>query len=195
MSFIGYRDFGDRNQFVIEDFSRLDKKNVLKSSLYQKLKNIRTEGGCDEPEDIRGAIKQVLKLKWRSGNKFVVLIADAPTHGKRYYEQSDKRYMKQYDDYPEEDIQDAIKELMMRKIGFIGVEFTNETDKMFKELAEIYKQNGMEIYFALEDMKKLTEETENLDERVRRFMDLVGTKIKETNNSNINSDSKKIKKK
>ena len=29
MSFIGYRDFGDRNQFVIEDFSRLDKKNVL----------------------------------------------------------------------------------------------------------------------------------------------------------------------
>ena len=49
MSFIGYRDFGDRNQFVIEDFSRLDKKNVLKSSLYQKLKNIRTEGGCDEP--------------------------------------------------------------------------------------------------------------------------------------------------
>lgn len=172
MSFVGYRDFGDNDQFVIEDFANIDMKNVLKSSIYQRIKNIKVFGGGDFPEDIRGAIKHALKLKWRSMNKFVVLIADAPTHGKRYCENGD--------DYPEEDIQDAIEELMKRKIGFIGVEFAKETDKMYKELTEIYKHKGMEIYFALEDMKGLIKENKSLDERVRRFMDLVATKIKGT---------------
>ena len=175
MSFVGYRDFGDPDQFVIEEFSNIDMNNVLKSSMYKKIKEIEVSGGGDEPEDIRGAIKNALKLKWRSTNKFVVLIADAPTHGRRYYDGAHGR-----DDYPNEDIQDAIEELMKRKIGFIGVEFASGTDKMYQELAEIFKGKGMSLYYALEDMKKLYAENKDSDQRVRRFMDLVATKIKET---------------
>lgn len=172
MSFVGYRDFGDNPQFVIEDFSNIDMKNVLQSSLYNKIKEIEVSGGGDYPEDIRGAIKKALKLKWRSVNKFIVLIADAPTHGTRYCDQGD--------DYPKEDIQDAIEELIKRKIGFLGVEFASGTDKMYKELAEIFKSQGMSLYYALEDMKKLYDENKDQEERVKRFMDLVATKIKET---------------
>lgn len=172
MSFVGYRDFEDSEPFVIEDFSNIDMQNVLQSSLYKKIKEIQVSGGGDYPEDIRGAIKNALKLKWRSVNKFVVLIADAPTHGTRYCDQGD--------DYPKEDIQDAIEELMQRKIGFLGVEFASGTDKMYKELAEIFKSKGMSLYYALEDMKNLYNENKDEEERVLRFMDLVSTKIKET---------------
>ena len=147
-------------------------QNVLQSSLYKKIKEIEVSGGGDYPEDIRGAIKKALKLKWRSVNKFVVLIADAPTHGTRYCDQGD--------DYPKEDIQDAIEELMKRKIGFLGVEFAAGTDKMYKELAEMFKSKGMSLYYALEDMKNLYHENKDEEERVLRFMDLVATKIKET---------------
>ena len=173
MSFVGYRDFGDNEPFVTEDFANIDIDNVLESQLYKKIEKICVSGGADLAEDIRGGIKEALKFKWRSVNKFVVLIADAPTHGKRYCEPNQ-------DDHQDEDIQDAIDELIERKIAFFGVKFVDCTEKMYNELEKIYKEKNMDLYFAMEDMKDLMKENRDEDIRARRFMDLIATKIKAT---------------
>lgn len=172
MSFVGYRDFGDKDQFTCVDFVQLDINNFLESDFYKKINGLTMSGGGDLAEDIRGAIKKSLTFKWRSVNKFVILIADAPTHGRRYCNEGD--------DFPDEDIQDVIDELMKRKIGFFGVEFCDLTKMMYEELKNIYKDKGLENYFALEDMKELMKEKNNNEEMALRFMDLIATKVKST---------------
>lgn len=186
MSFVGYRDFGDNKEFEICDFQTVDIHSVLNSDIYKKIKKISVSGGGDTAENIRGAVKNAMKLKWKSLNKFVVLIADAPTHGKRYNGGCD-------DSYPDEDIEDAIQMLIKNNIAFLGVEFCKMTETMYKEFKTIYQNQGKEIYFSLEDMRNLMKENTDENERVRRFMDLIATNIKQTmfkifkyNNNKIN---------
>lgn len=186
MSFVGYRDFGDNKEFEICDFQTVDINSVLQSDIYKKIKKIGVSGGGDTAENIKGAVEKAIKLKWRSMNKFVVLIADAPTHGTRYNGGCD-------DNYPNEDIEDAIITLTQNNIAFLGVEFSTETETMYRELQKIYANQNKAIYFELEDMKNLMKENTDDKERVRRFMDLIATKIKQTmfkifkcNNSNKN---------
>ena len=39
-------------------------------------------GGGDVPEDVLGALDTAASFEWGSGTRFVVLMTDAPAHGK-----------------------------------------------------------------------------------------------------------------
>ncbi len=55
LSIVAYRDFGDRDQFEIFDFS----SNVDDCTKF--LKYLSCEGGDDVPEDVAGAFENALK--------------------------------------------------------------------------------------------------------------------------------------
>ena len=84
-------------------------------------------GGADFAEDVRGGIKQMLDknfLKWETSFKVAILICDAPSHGRKYNVNCG-------DDYPNEDLRDAIELMIKAEILFIGIIFNKHTEKMF----------------------------------------------------------------
>ncbi|CAD8150346.1 unnamed protein product [Paramecium pentaurelia] len=108
--------------------------------LQQFFDNIACDGGGDAAEDIRGAIKQVCKLSWPSIFRIAILICDAPCHGKKYHDGCG-------DDYPDEDIEDAIQQLIDKNIILIALNFTHHTSKMYKEIQKIYEsKKKLELY-------------------------------------------------
>ena len=51
----------------------------------EKLNKVKCCGGGDAAEDIRGAIKYAIKnMSWKGCHKFMILVADAPSHGKNF---------------------------------------------------------------------------------------------------------------
>ena len=47
-------------------------------------------GGGDGPEDICGAFRQSFRLNWQAKAKFLILILDAPCHGRDFHSWSDR---------------------------------------------------------------------------------------------------------
>ena len=132
-AFVGYRDHKDEEQFVIHDFTdNCDK-------LIQFLDNVKIEGGGDQCEDIKGALKVASKLKWRNNFMMVVLIADAPTHGKNYHDAEG-------DDFPEEDKQPNIEDLIIaysKCVHLTMIKCNHTTDKMSKIFSTLYARSPM----------------------------------------------------
>jgi hypothetical protein len=80
--FVGYRDYGDSQQFEVFQFIG----NA--AELAALINNVRATGGTDEAEDVLGGMQTALTgLDW-SGARFKVLvhIGDAPAHGKRFHD-------------------------------------------------------------------------------------------------------------
>lgn len=90
-AFLGYRDKGDKDQYEITDFTT-DVQQILLS-----IERIQCSGGGDTCEDCVGALQRISELSWRSREKYLLWILDAPAHGKRYHEG------KCNDDYPSDD--------------------------------------------------------------------------------------------
>lgn len=65
------------------------------------------------------------QLKWTKGLKFAILIADAPSHGREYNGGAG-------DNYPNEDMRDAIEMMISLEIILIGVHFVKSTEIMFR---------------------------------------------------------------
>ena len=80
LSFIGYRDFDtkeeERNYEIINFTENIE--NIIST-----IKKYECYGGGDQPEDVAGALYQALKMDWKSSAKYVVLVCDAPCHGKK----------------------------------------------------------------------------------------------------------------
>ncbi|MFS8160430.1 MAG: hypothetical protein ACMG6E_09545 [Candidatus Roizmanbacteria bacterium] len=95
-------------------------------------------GGDDMPEDVVGGMNKGLQQNWISKNKYAILLADCPTHGRKFYSGRDDRY-------PEGCpnglvIEDIIKRYAEKDICFNAVKITNETDRMYACLGEEYKK-------------------------------------------------------
>jgi hypothetical protein len=75
MAFVGYRDVKDTKRFEVIEFT------TNASSLQTRISGISASGGGDAPEDIFGALQQVLSLDWQSSSRVLIHIADAPCHG------------------------------------------------------------------------------------------------------------------
>jgi len=79
LSFLGYRDLEDTNQFEIFDFSRdHDAFSAFVGAIV-------AGGGGDAPEDIAGALGQLILLSWNHNTKIMFHIADCPCHGEEYH--------------------------------------------------------------------------------------------------------------
>ena len=77
VSFIGYRDVKDNRRFEVLPFD----DNI--DSVKKFITGVRAEGGGDMPEDMQGGLKLCLLQDWtEEATKRVVIITDAPPHGK-----------------------------------------------------------------------------------------------------------------
>ena len=137
LSFVGYRDFDnkeDKREYEIINFTD-DIDNFIFS-----LKKLECYGGGDEPEDVAGALNEALKLDWKSNAKYVVLVCDAPCHGRKYHD----IYV---DNFSEGDPNGLIIEDLMLKfknmnITFYCIEINNKTQIMFDIMKNVYNDDN-----------------------------------------------------
>ena len=134
ISFVGYRDFCDKERFSIIDFTE-DAAAVTKF-----IAGVQAIGGGDLPEDISGGLQKALKQSWKSPAKYCILIADSPPHNKKYYDSYTIG-----DDYPNGHIEDIpleelITQFAKKGIEFFGIKITDHTNKMYKILSESYSK-------------------------------------------------------
>ena len=136
MSFIGYRDFLDKEEkrkYDSQEFTEnIDEFNNFLSKL-------DCSGGGDEPEDVVGALKQALEMNWISNAKYAVLVCDAPCHGKNYHNISYDRFS---DGDPDDKLEDIVRKFNDKGITFYCIEINNTTKKMFNIMRDIYNDNN-----------------------------------------------------
>jgi len=151
VAFIGYRDFCDgpaqTHGFTerVEDVVRfIDRQSA--------------RGGGDAAEDIAGGLADALALDWVSQTRTVVLIADAPCHGKQYQPSQHAS-----DDYPEGDPTGLCMTTLLQAcrnsgIDFTFVQLTSETDRMQRQLQQVYESaagSGNINKFELRDLRQI----------------------------------------
>lgn len=78
IGFVGYRDYGDNERFVIRDFHE-------PSFVLQEIHDVHAEGGQDTAEDIANGLQHLKDLNWDADIKLIVHIADAPAHGLSFH--------------------------------------------------------------------------------------------------------------
>lgn len=152
-AFVGYRDFCDKNAlFELHDFS-YDADKVK-----EFISKVEAKGGGDFPEDIHGGIRKALDLSWSSLDdsvKLAVLVADAPTHGKKYHNGH------KHDDFPEGNpaglvLEDLMKEMSNKEILISLYQLNNENEVMYKLMKEAHalgeEKDGVE-YVDMRDIQ------------------------------------------
>lgn len=124
VAFVGFRDFGDGNDiFSVHDFTKDTK------ALKDFISTQRARGGGDLPEDVTGAMHQVLQLSWsEESTRLVAIIADAPTHGKQYHNVDDK--------YPQGSpaglvLENLVKKFTEQRMDLTLYKLTDYTEKMY----------------------------------------------------------------
>eukprot|EP00878_Enallax_costatus_P013375 GHUV01013985.1.p1 GENE.GHUV01013985.1~~GHUV01013985.1.p1 ORF type:complete len:1200 (+),score=534.70 GHUV01013985.1:114-3713(+) len=73
---VAYRDHGDQEQLQQLQLTEDSKE------LVRMVKKLEARGGGDEPEDIMAALSIAAQMDWKAKARFLVLIADAPAHGR-----------------------------------------------------------------------------------------------------------------
>ncbi|GIQ81104.1 conserved hypothetical protein CHP02452 [Kipferlia bialata] len=89
-SYVGYRDIRDSKAVEVCDFGPIP-------TLQSFVQGMRPTGGADVPEDIATGLDAALNFRWGKGHRMVVVLADAPNHGKGFMHTVHR------DDYPEAD--------------------------------------------------------------------------------------------
>jgi len=152
LSFIGYRDFDnkeDKRDYEIINFTENIDDFIL------KMKKLECYGGGDQPEDIVGALNEGLKLEWKSNAKYVVLVCDAPCHGKKYHD----IYFDNFEDGDPSGltIEDLILKFKKMNITFYCIEINDTTQKMFNIMKSIYDdENKFSVELVGSASEKLT---------------------------------------
>ena len=85
--FVGYRDHPPQDSSYVTTIQNLTDKNTL----LRFISTITASGGGDGPEAVLdGLYDSANKISWRTdSSKFVIHIADAPPHGKKYVSSGD----------------------------------------------------------------------------------------------------------
>ena len=137
VSFIGYRDY-----LEINEERKYNSKEFTEdiNEIYDFISKLSCWGGGDVPEDVVGALKEALNMKWESNSKYAILVCDAPCHGKKYHSVS-------YDRFSDGDPTGVTLEEMMKKfyekgITFYCLEIDYTTETMFKIMKEVYNDDN-----------------------------------------------------
>ena len=136
IGFIGYTDFSELDfgeEYIDIDFT----KN--KEEINEKIKELTSHGGGDEPEDLCGAFDLALKKNWKGCSRFAILATDAPCHGIEYHSPDIE------DNYPNgdplnRDIKIFVKEFAEKKISLFCAGFNESTDNMYEIFDKKYKE-------------------------------------------------------
>ena len=137
LSFIGYRDFytkEEKREYFIKEFT--DKINEVKDYI----STLDCLGGGDLPEDLIGAMKLALNMKWESKAKYALLICDAPCHGRKYH---NLIYDKFEDGDPEgTSLEYLIEQFKLKEINLYCLEIGKYNEKMFDIMKKVYNDDN-----------------------------------------------------
>lgn len=115
VAFVGYRDYGDRQQHVVFRFTSDIRYLCLRIS------DIQAEGGNDVAEDVAGGLQIVLNMFHdipAAGVRQVIHIADAPAHGMAFHDAAVS------DRYPRGDPNGIDPMRSMNILGRRGIDYT-----------------------------------------------------------------------
>lgn len=130
-AFVGYRDYGDAERFIVVDFTEPD-------HMLSQIVNVHADGGDDAAEDVAGGLDRALELSWENANvQMVVHIADAPPHGRNYHSAALS------DRYPDGDPNGNnpaiyIEKFVNRNIDYTFVKINDTTDTMLDRFADVW---------------------------------------------------------
>lgn len=127
LALLAYQDYFDPNRYDKQDFTS-DLAQFMK--VVQKL---TPRGGADEPEDLIGGLEQALKYSWdpQADTRMLLLIADAPAHGKLFGPNDSAESKKHLEKHPE-DPEGVVKQIRDRGIHFAFTRITPSTDVMLE---------------------------------------------------------------
>lgn len=136
VGFVGYRDYGDREQSIVVPFQYPD-------DAMERIQGVYADGGDDIAEDVAHGLQNALHMDWSDADvRMVVHIADAPAHGFMYHEPlvSDR--------YPRGDpaglqLDDIVERLSASNIDFTFVKINDSTDTMLEAFHNCYGHGGM----------------------------------------------------
>lgn len=131
VGFVGYRDYGDEDQYEVVPFTGVDQ-------FLSEVRGIVATGGDDIAEDVAGGVRKVLQLNWGNSDvRTLIHIADAPPHGLDYHEPHIS------DRFPEGDPRGNDLRVLLRELAhdidmtFIGL--NRSTDLFVKEALAAYR--------------------------------------------------------
>ncbi len=123
VAFVGYRDYGSKQQHIVFDF-------MGPEELVRHIRPIKPKDGDDEAEDVAWGLFYASKLNWgEAGVKMIYHIGDAPAHGDFFT----RRHVS--DRYPEGDPKfldprQMIREWSQQGYHYTFVRITRFTDTM-----------------------------------------------------------------
>jgi hypothetical protein len=131
IAFVVYRDIDDGAL----RFQKMPFTTDLES-LPEFLTNVPAYGGADAPEDISGALQEVLNLDWQANTRVLIHIADCPCHNVKYH-----NFGAEGDHHPNgygTDPLILLEQLVAKKIDYKFGRMTHHTDKMIGEFSQVY---------------------------------------------------------
>ena len=137
ISFIGYKDFKDENEERVYN-SKEFTEDI--NEINEFISGLDCFGGGDIPEDIVGALKLALNMKWESNAKYAILVCDAPCHGKQYHNISLDKF--ENGDPSGTTLEEVMKQFYEKGITFYCLEIDSSTEKMFKIMKDVYNDNN-----------------------------------------------------
>jgi hypothetical protein len=132
-AFIGYRDYGDEEQFMIHNFAKAGK-------IERYLDQVVAKGGLDEAEDVAWALDKVqIGIDWQPSDiRLVYHISDAPAHGIKYHDEDfDDRFPN--GDPDGLDPLEPLSWMSMSGIHYTFVRITRKTDIMIRKFSDVYE--------------------------------------------------------
>ncbi|KAJ3343618.1 hypothetical protein HDU93_007499 [Gonapodya sp. JEL0774] len=161
VAFVGYRDFGDNERFIVHDF-------VSPEDLARLITPITATGGGDAAEDVLGGVEQVSRLKWKVGTRLVIHIADAPPHGSalntmgagsdRYFNGKDPDGRDGTTSGPGSNVDQALRKLVNLDVDYHFFRLHASTRRMEEVFGEIIQkatkigQGGGKVRFTAHEM-------------------------------------------
>ncbi len=135
VGFVGYRDYGDDEQFVIRDFNEPD-------FVLQEIRDLHALGGDDVAEDVAGGLQHLKYLNWNADIKIIVHIADAPGHGIQLHS------LRLSDRFPQGDPNGISPLGLMSYFSTQGYDYTfvrinGSTDTMIEQFHNCYIDNAL----------------------------------------------------
>ena len=158
------------------DFVKFTKETAVEGSIISKLEKIKPYGGGDAAEDIRGGLENVLdRLEWKGRKKYIILIADAPCHGKKFNGGCS-------DNYPDDKgLKEVLDKIIDNEFFFIILELDDSTNVMVEEIKKIYSSNpeNCEHRLIIESLKNL-KDVSNIKVIAERISKAVSGSISKT---------------
>lgn len=138
IALVGYRDFGDEEPLVFVPFTEDS------ASVCETIKACKPVKGCDEAEDVTGALEAALKLEWRGKMRALVHLADMPCHGGDFHDLGKDGDRFRDGDPLGRDPRELCKHLHDANVSYTFGELTPNTRKMCAEFAKAYAASDVD---------------------------------------------------